>query len=742
MAVENYDASPIMELAPILDGKYLKLIQDDGVPLEVVLRMAENDKESYDNEQDADKRLSNSSYGFTSTDPKKGKLPLLELGNTTTTMGKFQLGLAKSVAQKITAKTHRKIYGIKKKLQKDGGIQFKGELCAEDLVAMSKVSRFSNPIANKKVFKKNHPSREHSPLRFTNHRTVQKRDPPMDCSVLLHSLPQGWVCDNDMLLCSKYKNDVFYGDTDSVMLALDETVFGGTNPEKIKQGFDAGRYCASMINAFEWQILWIILEKLSHGTYMEKKKSYKMRLVHEATGKFNYFLEKGSTVKRDVLPFVQKTIDAHSGILHKIGEGYSVADIRDEVAADIKKRMAQLYAGEVDVKDLACKKKVSRLVYKSASSTPTHAVVAAKMKQRGNTVVFGDYVTYSMYVRDITKAETESFRKLQYPKSNGNRSKTLRNVRNVRKRPAHLSTNNVTENAPQQEEDEDVEEEEGAEVYKMQLPNRKINGKDTKARDIAEDLEYIQQHGLPLDIKYIYQHQIQNALLMHFSHILFPAEEVHYVDPYYSTPEEAAVIKAKKKKALARQQEETRRLVFWDFEKMLRLMWIALYENAYDDYHPLPLSFNRYVKKTRHHRCSFCAKVEKVEVSLAPKVYRPHVALSTNNNNNNNNNNNTATGKNNVTLPSFVCRECSENSKVTLDSLKRRTDFLKFRKQALDQLCRGCACLLDKPDLDTDKCKSSHCVVYQRKAETAHYVKATEEKVRLLTTQLPQSQSW
>lgn len=487
------------------------------------------------------------------------------------------------------------------------------------------------------------------------------------------------------------------------MVNFVKNLFKGTGLKTAWKVSDASNLVATHINYAMFYGMNIIFEKMAEGMLLVDKKLYMMRLIKIIKGELKVeLLEKGAFIKRDTIPFVKNIIGDHKeNLLEAIGLNGSIEDIKMGIVESVKSRMRDLLDQKVDLRDLTLYKRLTKLVYKAKLE---HVAVADKMKKRGEQIALGDPINYTFVQVPYHPKEMDRFRLYQKNKTNYNRQLAIRRRNSKRKR-----------------EGTEEDEKEEIKLKPPKIPKRKAygtgsgKGEDFKGSDVAEDINRVEELGLTLDIQFIYEHRIVKPLLSYFCHIFYPRDDTPHVDEDRMNPSEIEAVIKIQKKIKGEQKNLTRKLLFGDFERDLNLKLEALATNAclnHETSQGKPSCWN----SLRFHECAYCHKIEKkvpVEERMAADPEEMDESKKRSR----------EAVYNGTKLPEYICDECSRNAEVILKDILQRRKEAETTRDVLNQVCTGCAYLLDSPSLDTDQCKSSHCSIFQQKKEVVHKAK-------------------
>lgn len=676
------------ELMEVLKGLYNSVFYNDiiknGQPAAVVLLKANRFYDQYDNEQNSHKIIMNSSYGYPSVNPSQANLPMMEIGSCVTKIGRSMIRYAKAVSERITSKTIKRCAKLKNKVIERQDEYLKQSDCNDGKMPYNlknykrtirdqTVSALNNsslaPLVDLKRGVKKIPltidKDESEESKKKRSEWYKQRQPEIDCSDYL-LVPKGWVKKRADLYISQYKDDVLYGDTDSVMIKMNEKKFLGRSINNVRLAYESTRTLVHIINSCLFGEMSIVLEKMAIGMLMEDKKRYTMVIVNEFTGKVSYVLVKGTTIKRDTLPFVKNIIcNDNLKILDAAGTGGDVSAAINDAVDNVKSQMRDLLYDKIDLDDITIHKRITKLCYKVKGE---HVIVADAMKQRGETKGPGDVIHYSYVFKDY-----------QYitPKNNKKQS-TMQNT----------------------------------------IKAQKNKGDERN----VEDVNYIKEKGLTLDIRHLFEHRIWKPLSSYFANFLNPRDDFPYIDDITMSPEQMEAAEKVKEKIKSEQQKHTRHILFDEFLRLLTEKEEALKTNKFTDSQRLyKNTLHNYIKsstitdpsKNRYHQCTTCYKIEnrscdqkKMNIRFKPGV-----------------------------LPPYICDQCYHEKDKMIEDIGNQIKNINLTVESSNQLCRGCAYLLDNPDLDIDKCKSAQCSVHQVKFAAMHKKNVLiDQLTRLKTT--------
>jgi hypothetical protein len=722
---------------PLAKGSLQEKMCAQGTPLALVKRSFEIEQDIHDNSQLALKICNNSSYGFPAVNPAKAILPCMEIGATITGTGRNELTGSKAIAQRIIGTTAKEYVDARNAL-------------------IEKESEVDPKNDKKRVFRvdgKPYPIWEVGP-KYVIEKSEEGRKPVIDCS-LLSRISDEWLYRTRHDRISKNKNDVIYGDTDSIMIEWSLALFVIGVLQQVQNIADACRFVAFHINRFEYEEMAIIFEKLAIGMLLKEKKNYMMRLVSEVNGKTREFFERGGSIKRDCLPFVKNIIDSHKeSILEALGRGEHLDKVLDEVSVSIKNTMNDLYEGNYVFEDLILSKKITKIAYKKE---PEHIVVASNNKRRDNPMSVGSAVFYCHEFKPFSEAEFGSLEAyLSNKKKYDIEEKRQIAIERQKSRMLGWTTaNNIAESS----NDEIATLKRKRNVFESSNVKSVPESKSKRAKgvplfkrkqkgiEIAEDANYMKKMGLIPDIRYVFKHRIEKPLLAHFAPIFFPRSDMPYIDTDRMNPEKIKETIKIQKRIQKEQQEETRKLLFDEFEQKMNVKIVSICENAYRDYlktketaeksepkkeeetknknslmhyfspketirlSPPSASSKLSISNYRYCECINCYAIERTvitEDTLLFDRFSDNDGVDVN----------IKKQINETTLPGIVCETCKRDSHLILSKIIESIKENEEVQRMLLQKCTACIYLLDNPKLDSNKCKSSHCGVFQHKKRT------------------------
>ncbi len=602
-AIEDIDVH-LEDGKPLVKGsRQEKMILVDNIPITLVRRTLCMEQDLHDNAQLALKICNNSGYGFPGVQPAKAILPCMEISAAVTCVGRSEINQAKAIAQRLTASLGKEY------------VKTRNDIIEEESVP--------NPEDVNERLKKTDGkpySVRHITPSYVQSKSPKGRLPLVDCSVL-KQVSDAWLYETRHSRISRSKYDVIYGDTDSIMFITYKGTFDLKTMEGLRALFETCRYVAFHVNRFEYEQMVIVYEKTALGMQLTEKKNYKMRLVSEVNGKMREILERGSSIRRDFLPFVKKIIDCHKyRVLEALAQDQPLTEVLKGIESHVKSALDDLYRGEFVLDDLIVSKKINKIAY---VNNPEQAVVAEKKKRRGTPVSTGSTVFYLFAMAEFTAADFVKYEAyLQKKEKESIQRKKDFELRQQRKRMNQWRKSIKTTNRNEEEEEEKEEERR----RRREKEDRDIERVDTfalksdkktpvfkrnhKGVDLAEDAQYIKDTGLPVDVRYIFEHRIEKPLLAYFAPMFFPRNDMPYVDTDRMDPSQIVKVVQIQKKIQKEQQEATKKLLFGEFYEKIDKKITAICDNAYRDY---------LEEKKAERTSSICDKRKGQEIERADK---------------------------------------------------------------------------------------------------------------------------
>ena len=530
--------------------------------------------------------------------------------------------------------------------------------------------------------------------------------------------------------------------TDSIMMEFRAIDFTSNVLLQIQNVAESSRFIAYHINRFEYEEMSLVFEKLALGMLLKEKKNYMMRLVSEVNGKTREFFERGGSIKRDCLPIVKNIIDAHKeSILEAMGRGEALDDVLDVVSADIKRIMNDLYEGNYVFDDLILSKKITKIAYKKE---PEHIVVASNNKKRDNPMSVGSSVFYSHEFKPFMEAEFGSFDAyLKKKRTYDIESKRL--IALERQKNSMIAWSGTKRDRSSFEASNDRSTSLPVAKRPRAVPRFKRKQKGIK---IAEDAIYMKEMHLTPDIRYIYEHRIKNPLLAHFAPVFFPRSDMPYLDTDRMNPAKLKETEKVQKRMKKEQQKATCTLLFGEFEEKMDRKTLSICENAYQTHlktkKTTPVveapiveesknSLTRYFTTKDVERPSVLSPIVSSNATLRPSEQRYCECINchviekmivtddtllfdrVSDNDDEAPIGDVKRTTNDTTLPGIICDACKRDSHAILRTITNVIREGEELQNTLLQRCTACVYLLDNPALDSNKCKSSHCSVFQQK---------------------------
>ncbi|CEP08177.1 hypothetical protein [Parasitella parasitica] len=180
--------------------------------------------------------------------------------------------------------------------------------------------------------------------------------------------------------------DVIYGDTDSIMINTNQTVFSKAN----KMGLDL----KNKVN-LRYKRLELDIDGIFRRTLLLRKKKYAAKVVRkQANGSYKEELEiKGiEVVRRDGCDLARSTSEH---VLQLILANDPQEAIVDNIHAYIKTVALRVYTSQVPINDYIIRKQLTKSPeeYRTTKGNP-HVIVAKDMRRSGIAVKAGDVIPY------------------------------------------------------------------------------------------------------------------------------------------------------------------------------------------------------------------------------------------------------------------------------------------------------------------------------------------------------------
>jgi DNA polymerase elongation subunit (family B) len=172
-----------------------KMLLEEGVPLPLIQRTFEIEEDTYNNTQESFKIVNNSGYGFSGVSPDKAMLPCMEIAAGITSVGRYELLLAKSVAQRVVG------------LSAKDYLEARNEVLERESIVDSNNSKKRVNRSDGKPYNAWKLDPE-----YVSNNSLGGRKPLVDCSDMA-LLSDAWIYESRHGRMSQGKNDVIYGDT-------------------------------------------------------------------------------------------------------------------------------------------------------------------------------------------------------------------------------------------------------------------------------------------------------------------------------------------------------------------------------------------------------------------------------------------------------------------------------------------------------------------------------------------------